>query len=82
MICFAADANRIASISRSVRIAAMVWLYTSLFAILPSFGIGGFVMDGNKRENRTINAPVDPVTKYEFAFHHSKLISPFWYDGI
>ncbi|XP_063724870.1 melanopsin-like [Symsagittifera roscoffensis] len=46
MICFAADANRIASISRSVRIAAMVWLYTSLFAILPSFGIGGFVMDG------------------------------------
>ena len=46
MICFAADANRIASRFRSFRIALMVWAYASIFAILPSFGIGGFIMDG------------------------------------
>ena len=46
MICFAADANRIASKGRSLRIALMVWVYTSMFAILPSLGVGGFIMDG------------------------------------
>lgn len=48
MICFAADANRIASKGRSLKIAIMAWIYSSLFAILPSLGIGGFILDGYK----------------------------------
>ncbi|XP_075256837.1 rhodopsin-like isoform X2 [Convolutriloba macropyga] len=46
LVSFPLEVRRIATKRRAMRMIIFVWLYASMFAILPLFGYGGFVLNG------------------------------------
>ncbi|XP_075248015.1 rhodopsin-like [Convolutriloba macropyga] len=88
MISFAADAKSIASKSRSRKIITFVWLYASIFALIPNLGYGNFVLNGFQTSCTFDYMTQDLTTRtqlmfmYLMGFLSPLLISIFCYVNI